>query len=433
MPIVAIVGRPNVGKSTLFNRLIGQRASIVDECSGVTRDRIYGTCEWNGREFTVIDTGGYVKETDDIFEKEIKKQVVLATEEAHLVLFLVDSLVGLTSHDQEVAAWLRTSQKPYLLVSNKADNHSLSAQSVEFYSLGVEHVFPISSINGSGTGDLLDAVVKALPNEKPAQEEGIPQIAVVGRPNAGKSSLINSLMGKEQQIVTDIPGTTRDAIASRYTKFGYDFFLVDTAGIRKKKQVHNDLEFYSVMRSVRAVEYCDVAILMVDATRGFEGQDLSIFYLIVRKYKGVVIAVNKWDLVEKETQTMKHYCDTLSARLAPFEDVPILFISATERKRVLQTLDAVMKVYNNRKQVISTAKLNEEMLPVIGKKPPPSWKGKFVHIKYITQIKSQVPTFAFFCNLPQYIREPYKRYLENSLRKKFDLTGSPIRLFFRKK
>lgn len=432
--IVAIVGRPNVGKSTFFNRLIQKRQAIVDAVSGVTRDRHYGKSDWNGQEFSVIDTGGYIIGSDDIFEGEIRKQVDLAIEEANAILFLVDAQQGVTDLDLTVAQHLRKSEKPVFLVANKVDNGQIMEQAVELYSIGMGDYFCISSVNGSGTGELLDAVVAALPKQVQEEEESdIPRFAIVGRPNVGKSSFVNALVGEERNIVTDIAGTTRDSLDTHYTKFGHDFVLVDTAGVRKKKKVHEDLEFYSVMRSIRSIEYSDVCLLLIDATLGFEAQDQSIFHLADKNNKGIIILVNKWDLVEKDTHSVKAYEAAIREKIAPFTDVPILFISALTKQRLLKALQAAIDVYKSRKTRISTSKLNDVMLDVINQNPPPATKGKYIRIKFCTQLPTKTPTFAFFANLPQYIKDPYKRFLENKLREHFDFTGVPIQIFFRKK
>lgn len=433
MSIVAIVGRPNVGKSTFFNRLIQRREAIVDAVSGVTRDRHYGKCEWNGREFTLIDTGGYVKGSDDVFEAEIDKQVELAIDEADIILFMVDVETGVTGMDEDVAKMLRRVDKPILLVVNKVDNNKRRGDAVEFYSLGLGDYYSVASINGSGTGDLLDAVVEALPEKENISEETLPRFAVVGRPNAGKSSLINALIGEERYIVTDIAGTTRDAIDTTYNRFGFEFNLVDTAGIRRKSRVKEDLEFYSVMRSVRAIEHCDVAIVMVDATRGFEGQDQNIFWLAEKNKKGIVILVNKWDLVEKNHKSTKEFEAKIKQEIAPFTDVPILFVSALTKQRIYKAVETAISVYKNRSNRIKTSKLNDVMLEIIKQHPPPSYKGKYVKIKFCTQLPTPTPQFAFFCNLPQYVKPPYKRFLENKMREHFDFTGVPIVIYFRKK
>jgi GTP-binding protein len=431
--IVAIVGRPNVGKSTFFNRLTETRQAIVDEVSGVTRDRHYGKVIWNGQEFSIIDTGGYVTHSDDVFEAEIRKQVVLAIEEADVVVFLVDVISGITDLDQTIANMLRKIKKPVLLVVNKVDNSSRLFDATEFYGLGLGDYFALSSINGSGTGDMLDKLVSMFEKKEEEEEEEIPRIAVVGRPNVGKSSLVNALIGEERNIVTPISGTTRDSIHTRYNKFNHDFYLVDTAGLRKKGKVRDDLEFYSVMRSVRAIEYADVCLMLIDATIGIEGQDVNIFHLIERNRKGVVVLVNKWDLVDKETMTMKQFEEQIRKRLEPFVDVPILFVSALTKQRIHKALELAIKVYQQRRIRIPTSRLNEVMQQVIEENHPPAVKGKFIRIKYVTQLPTHAPAFAFYCNLPQYIREPYKRYLENQIRKHFDFTGVPIRIFMRKK
>ncbi len=430
--IVAIVGRPNVGKSTFFNRLIQRREAIVDAVSGVTRDRHYGKSDWNGREFTVIDTGGYVLGSDDVFEKEIDKQVELAIGEADAVIFMVDVETGITGMDEDVAKLLRKVEKPVFLAVNKVDNTQRLQDAVEFYSLGLGEYYPISSINGSGSGELLDELVKVLP-EKTEEKSELPRFAVVGRPNAGKSSFINALIGEERYIVTDIAGTTRDSIDTRYNGFGFEFNLVDTAGIRKKSKVREDLEFYSVMRSIRAIEHCDVCILLLDATRGFDGQVENIFWLAQRNNKGIVILVNKWDLVEKDTQSVKQYTKAIKQTIEPFTDVPIVFISALTKQRIYKAIETAVEVYKNRSKRIPTRKLNDVLLPIIEQTPPPAYKGKYVKIKYITQLPTPYPQFAFFCNLPQYVREPYKRFLENKLREHFDFHGVPVTIFMRKK
>lgn len=434
--IVAIVGRPNVGKSTLFNRLTQSRQAIVNEEAGTTRDRQYGKAEWNGQEFSVIDTGGWVINSEDIFEEEINKQVQIALDEADVILFLVDVVHGLTDLDEQVAKMLRRTKKNVILVSNKADNFELHPQSAEFYSLGLGDPYNISAINGSGTGDLLDLIVsKFTKKEEEKTEEDIPKIAVVGRPNAGKSSLINAFIGEERNIVTDIAGTTRDSIYTLYDKFGLKFYLVDTAGIRKKGKVNEDLEYYSVIRSIRAIENADVCILMVDATRGIEAQDMNIFSLIQKNKKGLVIVVNKWDLVEnKDQKIIKTFEDAIRERIAPFVDVPIIFSSALTKQRIYKILEIAKEVYEIRKTKIPTHKLNEVMLPIIEKTPPPTNKGKVVKIKYITQLpNTAIPSFVFFCNLPQWVKEPYKRFLENQIRKNWNLTGTPINIFMREK
>ena len=431
--IVAIVGRPNVGKSTLFNRLTGSREAIVDEVSGVTRDRNYGSSNWNGMEFSVIDTGGYVKNSDDIFEEEINKQVLLAIEEADIILFMVDVTVGIHDLDASVASMLRRIDKKVMLVVNKVDNGERLMDATEFYNLGLGDYFPLSSMNGGGTGELLDAVVKSLPDEEPGIIPDLPRIAIVGRPNVGKSSLVNSLLGEERNIVTPIAGTTRDSIYTRYNKFHHDFLLVDTAGLRKKGKVSEDIEFYSVMRAVKTIENSDICLLLIDATRGIEAQDLNIMSLIQKNNKGMIVLVNKWDLIEKENNTTIRFEKDIREKTAPFTDYPILFISAINKQRIHKVLELTEKVSQNRTRKISTSELNEVMLQEVKNYPPPALKGKYVKIKYITQLPIHTPAFAFFCNLPQYVKDPYKRYLENRLREKFDFTGVPIRIFFRKK
>ena len=432
--IVAIVGRPNVGKSTLFNRLIGKRRAIVNEESGVTRDRNYGKSEWNGKEFSVIDTGGYVCNSDDVFEEEINKQVLLAIDEADVILFMVDAETGITDLDENFARLLRNVKKPVYVVANKVDNHELLYDAQEFYRLGIgEEVFSVSSMSGSGTGDLLDKVVSHFRNEAVEDTDHLPRITVVGRPNVGKSSTINALLGVERNIVTDIAGTTRDALNTRYTQFGYDFVLVDTAGVRKKAKVNEDVEFYSVMRSIRAIEDSDVCLLLLDATRGMEAQDLNIFHLIERNQKGVVIVVNKWDLIEKDNRTLQEYEKSIREKIAPFKDVDIIFASALTKQRLLKALETALKVYQNRLQKLKTSELNRVMLEAIEAYPPPSTKGKFIKIKYVTQLPTHAPSFAFYCNLPQYVKEPYKHFLENKIRENWDFRGVPIQIFMRKK
>lgn len=435
MSIIAIVGRPNVGKSTLFNRLVKRREAIVDSVSGVTRDRHYGKSEWNGKEFSVIDTGGYIVGSDDIFEGEIRKQVQLAIDEADIIVFVVDVEQGITPMDAEVAKILRQVEKPLFMAVNKVDNAMRDADAVEFYNLGLGDYYTISSINGSGTGELLDAIAEKIPkpDEDEDKEDELPRFAVVGRPNAGKSSFINALIGEDRNIVTNIAGTTRDSIDTKYNRFGFEFNLVDTAGIRKKSKVKEDLEFYSVMRAVRAVEHCDVAILVIDATRDFEGQDEKIFWLAEKNRKGVIILVNKWDLVEKETNTMRDFEAKVRQAIAPFTDVPIVFISALTKQRIFKAIETAVEVFENRKRRIQTSKLNETMLEIMEHNPPPATKGKFIKIKYCMQLPTHTPQFAFFANLPQYIRDPYKRYIENQLREHYNFNGVPISIYFRQK
>ena len=436
MSLVAIVGRPNVGKSTLFNRLVGMRQAIVDDTAGVTRDRHYGRCEWCGREFSVVDTGGYTTNSDDVFEAAIRSQVQIAIDEADVVLFMVEAATGITDYDAEIADVLRRSRKPVILCVNKVDTGEKMYDAYQFYSLGLGELYSISAANGSGTGDLLDAVVAALPAEQEPEEDpyaGLPRIAIVGKPNVGKSSLTNALLGQERNIVTPVAGTTRDAIETHYNKFGHEFMLVDTAGIRRKTKVREDLEFYSVMRSIRAIEHADVCVLMIDATSGMESQDMNIFNLILKNRKGCVVVVNKWDLFIKDSNTMRDYTEALRARLAPFTDVPVIFTSVVKMQRIQDVLDAATQVYANYSQKIPTARLNEALLPVIEETPPPAWKGKYVKIKYVTQLPTRFPAFAFFCNLPQYVKDPYKRFLENQLRKSFNLTGCPVQIFCRQK
>lgn len=430
--IVAIVGRPNVGKSTLFNRLIQRREAIVDAVSGVTRDRHYGKSDWNGKEFTLIDTGGYVVGSDDIFEQEIDKQVELAIDEADAILFMVDVETGITGMDQDVANLLRKIAKPVFLVVNKVDNAKRAEDAVEFYNLGLGEYYTVSSINGSGTGELLDALVEVLPDTQEEESE-LPRFAVVGRPNAGKSSFINALIGEERYIVTDIAGTTRDSIDTTYNRFGFEFNLVDTAGIRRKSKVKEDLEFYSVMRSIRAIEHCDVCLLIFDASRGFDGQVENIFWLAARNNKGLVILANKWDLVDKDTHSVKAYTQKIKKAIEPFTDVPIIFMSVLNKQRIFKAIETAVEVYHNRSKRIATRKLNDTLLPIIQNTPPPAYKGKYVKIKYITQLPTPYPQFAFFCNLPQYVREPYKRFLENQIREHFDYSGVPITIYMRKK
>lgn len=432
--IVAIVGRPNVGKSTFFNRLTESRQAIVDETSGVTRDRHYGSVIWNGRTFTVIDTGGYITNSEDVFEEEIRKQVILAIEESDVIVFMVDVVSGITDLDESIAQMLRKVKKPVMLVANKADNNTRLMDTPEFYKLGLGEIYPVSSINGAGTGDMLDELVLHFEKEDTEDTSSeLPRIAVVGRPNVGKSSLINSLIGVERNIVTEISGTTRDSINTRYSKFNHDFILVDTAGIRKKAKVKEDLEFYSVMRSVRAIEHADVCMLLIDATIGIESQDVNIFHLIQRSKKGVVVLINKWDLVEKDTGSVKKFETAVRKKLEPHTDVPVVFISALTRQRIHKALEEAIRVFENRKRKISTSKLNEVMQAAIAANHPPAIKGKYIRIKYVTQLPTYTPAFAFYCNLPQYVKEPYKRYLENKIREHFDFTGAPVQIFMRKK
>src|SRR5574344_2727119 len=430
--LVAIVGRPNVGKSTLFNRLTKSRRAIVSDEAGTTRDRQYGKCDWNGKEFSIVDTGGWVVNSDDIFEEAIRRQVIIATEEADLVLFLVDVNTGLTDWDQDVADILRRSKLPVILVANKTDNNDQIYDAAEFYALGLGEPMCISAATGSGTGDLLDLVLEKMkPNESEILEDGIPRFAVVGRPNAGKSSLINAFIGEDRNIVTEIAGTTRDSIYTRYNKFGFDFYLVDTAGIRKKNKVNEDMEYYSVIRSIRSIENSDVCVLMIDATRGIEAQDMNIFQLIQRNQKGLVVAVNKWDLVEnKDAKSMKFFENAIRERMAPFTDFPILFVSAKTKQRIYKVLDIAITLFQDRVRKVPTAKLNEEMLALIESFPPPSIKGKYIKIKYVTQLpNTRIPSFVFFANLPQYVKEPYRRFLENKIREKWQFTGTPINVF----
>jgi GTPase len=431
--IVAIVGRPNVGKSTLFNRLTESRTAIVDEQSGVTRDRHYGHAEWAGKKFSVIDTGGYVRGSDDVFEGAIRQQVELAIEEADIILFIVDVEIGITASDDAVANVLRKSGKKVLLVANKVDNPQRIAQSSEFYSFGLGDPLPLSAVNGSGTGELLDEIVKLLPKDFVDETEGLPRFAIIGQPNVGKSSLLNMLIGEERSIVTSIAGTTRDAVHQRYSKYGHDFILVDTAGVRRKARVKEDLEFYSVLRSIKAIEESDVCLLMIDAQNGLTAQDLAIFHLIEKNNKGVVIVVNKWDMMEKDNQSTKNFTDLIKSKIAPMSDVPIIFTSVKEKQRVFQTLEMAIHVFENRKKRVKTSELNDYFLPLIENTAPPAIKGKYVKIKYVTQLPTPTPQFAFFCNLPQYVNESYKRFLENKMREKFDFTGVPINIFFRGK
>lgn len=436
--IVAIVGRPNVGKSTLFNRLTGTRTAIVDETAGTTRDRQYGKVDWNGKEFSIIDTGGWVVNSDDIFEEEINKQVELAIEQADEIMFVVDAMNGVTDLDDHVAEILRKSRKPVVLVANKVDSNDWLYNIAEFYSLGLGEPYPVSAVSGFGTGDLLDEVVRKLSEkDEDAAEalDNLPKFAIVGRPNAGKSSLINAFIGEDRHIVTDIAGTTRDSIYTRYNKFGFDFYLVDTAGIRKKNKVHEDIEYYSVIRSIRAIEASDVCILMIDATRGIEAQDQAIFSLIQKNKKGLVVCVNKWDIAEdKSPEAISHFEDAIRARLAPFTDFPIVFSSALTRQRIHKVLETAVHVYENRLRTIPTSVLNKVMLEAVAAYPPPANKGKYIKIKYVTMLKgAAVPTFIFFCNLPQWVKEPYRRYLENKIRENWDFSGTPINVFMREK
>ena len=437
MNLVAIVGRPNVGKSTLFNRLVGNRQAIVDETAGVTRDRHYGKCEWCGHEFSVVDTGGFTSNSDDVFEGEIRKQVMIAIEECDLVLFMVEAATGITDFDEEIADILRRCKKPVILTVNKVDTGDKMYDSYQFYGLGLGDPMSIAAATGSGTGDLLDKVVELLPKETRDvvdPYEGLPRITIVGKPNVGKSSLTNALLGEERNIVTPVAGTTRDAIATHYNKFGHELMIVDTAGLRKKAKVNEDLEFYSVLRSIRAIENSDVCILMIDATSGIEAQDMAIFNLIIRNKKGCVIAVNKWDLVTGKTaNTLKEYKAAIEKRIAPTSDIPIVFTSATGKQRIMDVLEAAEHVYANYSRRIPTSQLNDVMLPEIENYPPPAWKGKYIKIKYITQLPTPSPSFAFFCNLPQYIRDPYKRFLENKLRSHFDYSGCILQIFLRQK
>ncbi len=433
--IVAIVGRPNVGKSTLFNRLIQEKSAIIHETSGVTRDRHYGKCNWNGQDFSVIDTGGYVVNSNDVFENEIRKHAKLAIEEADVVIFLVDVLSGITDLDDEIAKILRKSKKEIVLVVNKVDNTGRQYDANVFYGLGLGDIYTISSINGSGTGDLLDKIIELFPKHVKEEdlEEHIPKFAVVGRPNAGKSSLINTLIDEERNIVTPISGTTRDSIHTRFNKFGYDFILTDTAGLRKKGKVKENIEFYSVMRTIRTIEESDVALLLLDATRGIEAQDVNVFHLIEKNKKAVVILVNKWDLIEKNQNSVKEFTEKIKERIKPFVDVPIIFTSAITKQRVLKVLEAAIEVYKNKQRKIPTSKLNEYLQEVISINNPPSVKGKFIRIKYVSQLPTQSPAFAFYCNLPQYVLESYKRFLENKIREEYNFHGVPISIFVRKK
>lgn len=430
---VAIVGRPNVGKSTLFNRLVGTRKAITDNLSGVTRDRQYGISEWNGRTFNVVDTGGFVPNSDDVFERAIVDQVRIAIEEASFIIFMTDVTTGITDLDDEMARMLRRTDKPVMVAVNKVDNHARSLDAAEFYSLGFEHTFFLSSMSGSGTGEILDMVVEAMPAEEDAQEEDIPRIAILGQPNVGKSTLLNALVGQDRNIVTNIAGTTRDSIHTRYKLFNKDFLLIDTAGIRKKSKVHENLEFYSVIRAINAIDEADVCLLVLDGEMGIESQDLQIFNLIETKRKGLVILVNKWDAVEKETQTAKEYEERIREKINPFNDVPIVFISALEKQRIFKAIEVVLEVYENTKIKVPTSKLNEVMQKAIEKQPPPSYRGEYIKIKYVTQLPTRAVSFAFFCNHPEYVKRPYKNYLENKLRQHFDLTGVPVNIYMRKK
>ncbi|TCC89608.1 ribosome biogenesis GTPase Der [Pedobacter hiemivivus] len=430
--IIAIVGRPNVGKSTLFNRLTESRKAIVDDFSGVTRDRHYGSAEWTDKQFTVIDTGGYVANSEDVFEAAIREQVVIAIEEATVLLFMVDVTTGITDLDDEIAQLLRRSKKPVFIVVNKVDNTQLQNEAAVFYSFGLGEIHPISSMTGSGTGDLLDEVIKHF-EDLPEEENALPKLTIVGRPNVGKSSLINALIGKERNIVTPIAGTTRDSIHIHYNQFGHEFMFIDTAGLRKKTKVKENIEFYSVMRTIKAIEEADVVVLMIDAMDGLESQDVNIFHLAEKNKKGIVILVNKWDLVEKNSKTVNVFEDQIRQKLQPFTDVPIIFTSVVNKQRIFQAIEAALEVFKNRGKKVPTSKLNDVMLPIIEKYPPPALKGKYIKIKYITQINGTSPMFAFFCNLPQYIKEPYKRFIENKLRENFDFSGVPIQIYFRQK
>lgn len=431
--IVAIVGRPNVGKSTLYNRLIGERQAIIDDISGVTRDRQYGSSFWNGKTFTVIDTGGFVKRSDDIFEAAIRDQVNIAIDEAAVIIFMVDVTTGITDLDEEVADMLRRTDKPVLLAVNKVDNAERQMEANEFWGLGFEETFFLSSMTGSGSGELLDVVVEKLPEEEEPEPNQLPKIAILGQPNVGKSSFTNALLGEERNIVTDIAGTTRDSIHSKYDKFGKEFLLIDTAGLRKKSKVHENLEFYSVMRAIKAVEEADVCIIMIEAQEGVESQDMNILRLAQRRNKGIVLLINKWDLIEKETNTARDFELEIRKKIAPFTDVPILFISVLEKQRIFKAVDAALQVYENRERKIKTSELNDFILEAIERRPPPAYRGRLIKIKFVTQLPTYYPAFAFFCNHPKHIREPYKNYLENQLRKKFNFTGVPIGIFFRQK
>jgi len=431
--IVAIVGRPNVGKSTLYNRLIGERQAIIDDTSGVTRDRQYGTTFWNGKTFTVVDTGGFIRNSEDVFESAIREQVLIAIEEAQVMIFMVDVTTGLTDLDEEVADMLRRTEKPVLLTVNKVDNSQRMFEANEFWSLGFEETYFLSSLTGSGTGELLDSITEKLPEEPESDDNGLPKFAIVGQPNVGKSSLTNALLGQERNIVTEVAGTTRDSIHSTYTKFGKEFTLVDTAGIRKKAKVHENLEFYSVMRAIRAIEDADICLLMVDATLGIEAQDMSIFRLAQRRNKGIVILVNKWDLVDKETNTARDLEKEIRDKFSPFDDLPVLFISVYEKQRIFKAIEVALEVYENRTRRIKTSDLNEVMQEAMVRYPPPAYRGRHIKIKYVTQLPTYYPAFAFFCNHPKHVKEAYRNYLENQLRKHFSFTGVPIGVFFRKK
>ncbi|MCQ2173960.1 MAG: ribosome biogenesis GTPase Der [Bacteroidales bacterium] len=435
MALVAIVGRPNVGKSTLFNRLVGMRQAIVDDVAGVTRDRHYGRCDWCGREFSVVDTGGYTTNSDDVFEAAIRRQVEIAIDEADVVLFMVEAATGITDYDSEIASVLRRCRKPVVVCVNKVDSGEKQYDAYQFYGLGLGEIFSVSAANGSGTGDLLDEIVRVLPKETQSEDpySALPRIAIVGKPNVGKSSLTNALLGEERNIVTPVAGTTRDSVETHYNKYGHEFMLVDTAGIRRRTKVREDLEFYSVMRSIRAIEHSDICIMMIDATTGMESQDMNIFNLILRNRKGCVLVVNKWDLFIKDSNTLRDYERALRSRLAPFDDVPVIFTSVVKMQRIQDVLDAASAVYENYSRKIPTARLNEALLPIVEETPPPAWKGKFVKIKYITQLPTKFPAFAFFCNLPQYVKEPYRRFLENKLRSEFSLTGCPVQIYIRQK
>ncbi len=435
--VVAIVGRPNVGKSTLFNRLIGERKAIVDDVSGVTRDRHYGAAEWLDHEFTVIDTGGYVEHSEDIFEAAIRDQVKIAMDEADMLLFMVDVTTGITDLDGDFAGILRKSKKPVIVIANKVDNHDRLNYVAEFYSLGLGEIFSISSVSGSGTGELLDEVIKQLnalaPNAADEDLENVPKIAIVGRPNVGKSSIVNALLGKERNIVTPIAGTTRDSIHTHYKAYGHEYLLIDTAGIRKKGKVSENIEFYSVLRAIKAIEECDICVLMVDAQLGIEAQDLNLLHLAEKNGKGIVILVNKWDLMEKETNSARNFEEEIKNRTAPFTDFPVLFVSALNKQRIYKAMETINEVHKNLLSKVSTPLLNDYLLPIIQHTPPPAYKGKYIKVKYITQLKSKTATIILFCNLPQYIREPYRRFIENKLRQKFNFNGVPLKLFFRKK